>query len=149
MINQRHCPFCRTPAKHNCSHLALVAEGRDFVRRCIESCQGQRLWQAFCAQRLDQQRRTGGTAPEAEDFTWLETAFCDQFLKHLHWFGSIDYEWRTGAKPEQGGFSVLLWSKEPRQLWWELRDELERRITLSAFVAPQEASPWLLWLAPR
>jgi len=43
----------------------------------------------------------------------------------------MDYEWRTGAKPEQGGFYVLLWSKEPQRLWWELQDELER---LSAVV---------------
>jgi hypothetical protein len=68
----------------------------------------------------------GEWTPEREDFTWLETAFCDEFLKPLRWFGGMDYEWRTGTRPEQGGFYVLLWSKEPQRLWWELQDELER-----------------------
>lgn len=149
MINQRHCPFCKTAAKLGCSHLALAAEGRDFIRRCIEASQSQRLWQTFCLQRRDQQRLAGAAPPEPEDFTWLETAFCEHFLKHLRWFGGMEYEWRTGPKLEQGGFWVLLWSKEPRQLWWELRDEIERRTTLAAFVPPPESSPWLLWLAPR
>jgi hypothetical protein len=150
MINQRHCPFCKTAASLGCSHLALAAEGRDFVQRCIESCNGQSLWEALRTQRRDQQRLAGATTPEPEDFTWLETAFCDRFLKHLHWFGGLDYEWRTGPKPEQGGFWVLLWSREPRRLWWELRDEFERRTTMPEFVPPpQESSPWLLWLAPR
>jgi hypothetical protein len=149
MINQRSCPFCKAPAANGCSHLALAAEARDFVRSCIEACQGQALWRAFCQQYRDQQRLAGHSPPEQEDFMWLETAFCDRFLKHLHWFGGLDYEWRTGPKLEQGGFWVLLWSKEPRQFWWELRDDLERRTTSSAFLAARETTPWLLWLAPR
>ena len=76
------------------------------------------------------QRRNGDWVPEHEDFTWLETAFCDKFLKRLAWFGELDYEWRSGPKPEQGGFWVLLWSKDPRRLWWELRDEIERQAGL-------------------
>jgi hypothetical protein len=39
----------------------------------------------------------------------------------------LDYEWRTGPRPQQGGFWVLLWSKDPRQLWWQLREEIERQ----------------------
>ena len=39
----------------------------------------------------------------------------------------MDYEWRTGSKPEHGGFWVLLWSKDAQRLWWELRDEFERQ----------------------
>jgi hypothetical protein len=39
----------------------------------------------------------------------------------------MEYEWRAGPKPKQTGFWVLLWSKDPRQLWWELRDEFERQ----------------------
>jgi hypothetical protein len=39
----------------------------------------------------------------------------------------MEYEWRSGPKPKQTGFWVLLWSKDPRQLWWELRDEFERQ----------------------
>ena len=39
----------------------------------------------------------------------------------------MEYEWRAGPKPTQTGFWVLLWSKDPRQLWWELRDEFERQ----------------------
>jgi len=149
MMHQRQCPFCKTPAINGCAHLALAAEGRDFVNRCIASAQAHSLWQSLCAQRGDQQRINGAAAPEPDDFTWLETAFCDRFLKHLRWFGGMDYEWRTGPKPEQGGFWVLLWSKEPRQLWWELREEIEHRTNLAAFVPPQESSPWLMWMAPR
>ncbi len=89
----------------------------------------------------------GGWSGTGTDFTWLETAFCDEFLKDLAWFGGMDHEWRSGPKPEQGGFWVLLWSKEPQRLWWELRDELERR----AFTPPvqQDSPSWLIWLTPR
>lgn len=149
MINQRHCPFCKAAAHLNCSHLALAVEARDFVRRCVESSGGQGFWQTLSNRRRQHQLMNPGIAPESEDYTWLETAFCEKFLKHLHWFGGMDYEWRTGPKLEQGGFWVLLWSKEPRQLWWELRDELERRSSFTPFLPPQESSPWLLWLTPR
>jgi hypothetical protein len=70
---------------------------------------------------------TGEWSPEREDYTWLETAFCDEFLKPLAWFGGMEYEWRSGPRPNQTGFWVLVWSKDPRQLWWELRDEFERQ----------------------
>ena len=43
MISQKHCPFSRVPALTGCEHLALAAEGRDFVRRCVELCQGGRV----------------------------------------------------------------------------------------------------------
>ncbi len=132
-----------------CLHLALAAEGRDFVRRCIEMSQAQPFWQALCQQRRDEQILAGHSPPEQEDFTWLETAFCDRFLKHLRWFGGMDYEWRTGPRPDQGGFWVLLWSRDPRRLWWELRDDLERSVTLRSFMPAQEPSPWLIWLTPR
>ncbi len=148
MINQRHCPFCQRPAIDNCAHLAVAVEGRDFVSRCIELCQGQALWVSLCQQRKEQQL-AGEWSPQADDFTWLETAFCDQFLKHLRWFGGMDYEWRTGPRLDQGGFWVLVWSKDPRRLWWELRDELERRITLPAIIPLKEGSPWLIWMTPR
>lgn len=105
----------------------MAVEARDFVRRCIESCQGHRSWQTLCRARRVRLQQSGEWTPEREDFTWLETAFSDEFLKHLRWFGGLDYEWRTGARIEQGGFWVLLWSKDPRRLWWELRDELERQ----------------------
>src|SRR5258705_8018932 len=127
MIGQKHCPFCLTPAQRGCSHLALAIEARDFVRGCIEHCSGQLQWEALCNTRRRQAQLEGHTSPEREDFTWLETAFCDQFLRHLSWFGEMDYEWRTGSRPEHGGFWVLLWSKNPERLWWELRDEFERQ----------------------
>ncbi len=57
---------------------------------------------------------------------WLETAFCQKFLRRLLWFGGLEHEWRTGPRLNQGGFWVLLWSKDPTRLWWELRDEFER-----------------------
>jgi hypothetical protein len=146
MMNQRNCPFCKTPAIKGCEHLALAAEGRDFVRRCVEMCNGQQAWNVLCHQRHDQGHARGWT-PEHEDFTWLETAFCEEFLRHLAWFGGMDHEWRSGPRLEQGGFWVLLWSKEPRRLWWELREELEREC--SSPPAAQEAPPWLIWLSPR
>jgi hypothetical protein len=127
MINQKHCPFCKAPAGTGCKHLALAAEGRDFVRRCVELCQGEKQWRALGEWRRRQRIATGEWSPEREDYTWLETAFCDEFLKRLTWFGGMEYEWRTSASGKQAGFWVLVWSKDPRQLWWELRDEFERQ----------------------
>ncbi len=127
MINQKHCPICKTPAVESCSHLALAAEARDFVHRCVELCQGQKQWQALCQRFRNQLHRTGEWSPEKEDFTWLETAFRDQFLQRLAWFGGMDHEWRTNPASALGGFWVLLWSKDPQRLWWELLDEFERQ----------------------
>jgi len=110
-----------------CEHLALAAEGRDFVRRCVELCQGEKQWRALCEVRHRHGLASGEWSPEREDYTWLETAFCEEFLKPLTWFGGMEYEWRSGATPAQGGFWVLLWSKDPRRLWWELWDEFERQ----------------------
>jgi len=93
------------------------------------------------------QREAREWSGEHPDFTWLETAFCDEFLKQLTWFGGLDHEWRSGPKPEQGGFWVLLWSKDPRRLWWELHEELERKCVITPL--PQERPPWLIWLTPR
>lgn len=132
MIGQKHCPFCLMPAVHSCPHQALAVEARDFVRQCVERCQGQEQWRTLCSTRRGQFQRTGQWSPEREDFTWLETAFCDEFLRRLTWFGGMDYEWRTNSKPEQGGFWVILWSKDPQRLWWELRDEFERQSSLHA-----------------
>jgi hypothetical protein len=127
MINQKHCPYCKTLASTGCRHLAVAAEGRDFVRRCIELCQGEKQWRGLCDWRRRERLATGEWSPEREDYAWLETAFCDEFLKRLTWFGGMESEWRSGPKPNQTGFWVLLWSKDPRQLWWELRDEFERQ----------------------
>ena len=127
MINQKQCPYCGTPALTGCEHLAMAAEGRDFVRGCVELCQGEKPWLALCELRRRQRVVSGEWSPEREDFTWLETAFCDEFLKRLTWFGGMEYEWRSGPKPGQAGFWVLLWSRDPRRLWWELRDEFERQ----------------------
>jgi hypothetical protein len=147
MINQKYCPLCKTSAFKGCCHLALAAEARDFVRSCVERCQGQVPWRLLCEQRHHLERRTGEWSPDQEDFTWLETAFCDRFLKHLTWYDGMDYEWRSGPKPEQGGFWVLLWSKNPQRLWWELRDEFERKAT--KLPPPADSSSWLIWLTPR
>jgi hypothetical protein len=127
--------------------LALATEGRDFVRRCVELSHGQIQWNVLCRQRREQLRLKGSWSSEQEDCTWLETAFCEQFLKHLTWFGGMDHEWRSGPKPEQGGFWVLLWSKDPQRLWWELREEFERKSMIPP--AAQESPPWLVWLTPR
>jgi hypothetical protein len=125
----------------------LAAEGRDFVRRCVERCQGQIQWRVLCQQRHERLRLNGLWTSEQEDYTWLETAFCDDFLAHLTWFGGMDHEWRSGPKPEQGGFWVLLWSKDPQRLWWELREEFERQCEIPPVA--QESPPWLIWLTPR
>lgn len=127
MNRQKQCPFCKTPAMTGCDHLALAAEGRDFIRRCVESCQGQTQWRALCEWRHRQGVATGEWSPEREDYTWLETAFCEEFLKRLTWFGGMEYEWRSRPKSAEAGFWVLLWSKDPQRLWWELRDEFERQ----------------------
>ena len=127
MMNPKNCPFCKTAALGGCAHLALAIEGRGFVRACVELCEGEKQWRSVCASRRKLQLVTGEWAPEREDFTWLETAFCDEFLKHLRWFGGIDHEWRSGPNFQEGGFWVLLWSKDPKRLWWELRDEFERQ----------------------
>lgn len=127
MINQKHCPVCGSAALRACKHLALAAEGRDFVRLCIELCQGQRQWLALLEQRRQGRRGLGEWPPEAEDYTWLETAFCSEFLQRLPWFSGLDHEWRTGPKTSDGSFWVLLWSKDPQKLWWQLRDEFERQ----------------------
>jgi hypothetical protein len=127
MITQKLCPYCKAPAATGCAHLAIAVEGRDFVRRCVELCHGEKAWRAVGEWRRRQQLATGEWSPEREDYTWLETAFCEEFLKRLAWFGGMEYEWRSGPKPNQAGFWVLVWSKDPRRLWWELRDEFDRQ----------------------
>ncbi len=150
MINQKHCPFCKSSAAKACLHLALAAEARDFVRCCVDRCQGQSQWRLICDQRHHLRHQAREWSPEQEDFMWLETAFCQTFLKHLTWFGGMDYEWRSGPKPEQGGFWVLLWSKDPQRLWWELRDEFERKASrLPPPLPDKSSSSWLIWLTPR
>jgi hypothetical protein len=141
MMQQKACPYCHALASHQCAHLAVAVEGRDFVRRCVESCQGEKQWRAVCERRRQQGRLTGEWSPEQEDYTWLETAFCAAFLKHLRWFGSMDYEWRSGSGHKQGGFWVLVWSKDPRRMWWELRDEFERQATERTGPIPGAHSP--------
>ena len=140
MMSPKHCPFCKAPAATECTHLAVATEGRAFVRRCVELCQGEKQWRAVCAARRKQRLVSGEWAPEREDFTWLETAFCEEFLKHLRWFGGMDHEWRSGPKFPQGGFCVLLWSKDPRRLWWELRDEFERQAAEGKSAKPEARS---------
>ena len=59
---------------------------------------------------------------------WLETAFCNEFLRRLRWFGAMEHEWRTGSNQQQGGFIVIVWSRNPQRMWWELRDEFARQL---------------------
>jgi hypothetical protein len=139
MIGQKECPYCHTPAARACAHLALAVEARDFVSRCVDLSNSAGQWRTLCAKRRGHLQRIGEWAPEREDFTWLETAFCDEFLKPLRWFGGMDHEWRVGAKPGQGGFHVLLWSREPQRLWWELQDALERLSTMVPATPPATA----------
>jgi hypothetical protein len=129
MVNQRYCPFCGIAAKECCAHLALAVPGRDFVQCCINAAQAQKQWGNLCSRVRENHGWSGGASMDREDFTWLETAFCDRFLRELRWFGSMDHEWRTGPKLEQGGFYVLLWSKSPDRLWWELADNIDRQLS--------------------
>ena len=92
MLSPKVCPYCHTLASRGCAHLAVAVEGRDFVRRCVELCQGARQWRAVCESRRRRGRVTGEWSPEQEDYTWLETAFCEVFLKRLRWFGSMEYD---------------------------------------------------------
>jgi hypothetical protein len=147
MINQRYCPFCKTPAMQGCEHLALAVEAREFVRRCVEASHGDEPWRQICHRMPGQSVAATNWSAQKEDFMWLETAFCERFLRHLKAFGGLEYEWRTGPRLDQGGFWALLWSGNPRQLWWELKEELERQNLMLA-VQPVEDAPWLIQL-PR
>jgi hypothetical protein len=147
MIHQRQCPFCRLNSDQACEHLALAVETRDFVRRCIELSNGQSPWKLLCRQDAGQASSSGGAPGTPEDFTWLETAFCKEFLGHLSCYGGMDHVWRSGPGPGQGGFWVLLWSRKPKQLWWELKEELDRRSLKPPAV--HDDSPWLIWMAPK
>jgi hypothetical protein len=111
------CPVCSAPSDSVCPHLALAAPATDFVRRAIETCHAELLWRSICKR--------------GEDFTWLESAFCDRFLRALPPFVAMTHEWRDGPNPGQREQWVLLWSKEPRGLWWDLRDRLEEEATRS------------------
>ena len=118
------CRYCRSRAAAGCEHLALAAAPGDFVRLCIEHADAPSAWRTLCEQN-----------PRA-DFTWLETDFAERFLTALHWFGGVEYEWR---RPDEATTArelwVLLWSKNPQRLWWELYD----RLTSAA--AAETASP--------
>jgi len=126
-MNQKHCPFCRAVSDANCAHLALAVEGRDFVRLCVAAARAQDVWHKLCQGYQKEFRDSGEWSPDREDFVWLETAFCGKFLNRSHWFGGMDHEWRSGSDPAKGGYWVLLWSRDPERLWWELRDEIERQ----------------------
>lgn len=139
-MNEKFCPFCRSQSTANCAHLSLAVEGREFVRRCVEACQAQGLWQTFCQHYRDGLQQSGEWSPDREDFTWLETAFCERFLRRLHWFGGMDHEWRSGLDPSKGGYCVLLWSRDPERLWWDLRDEIERQANQPASLFPSRQS---------
>jgi hypothetical protein len=138
MIGQRFCPFCKTPALRGCAHLALAVEARMFVSRCVELSGAGRQWRELCQAHDAQIQRDGKSLCDSSDFKWLESAFTDEFLKGLPAFKQLDYEWRTGPRPEQGGFWVLLWSADAQKLWWELHDELDQR---SAFAQENSSLP--------
>jgi hypothetical protein len=140
MLSEKLCPFCGAPAITGCAHLALATEARAFVSRCVDLCHGAKPWQTIRALSDRRRRFQADWAAENDDFTWLETAFCERFLKRLRWFGGMDHEWRTGPKEGQGGFWVLLWSKDPQRLWWELRDEFEFQ-SLEESHLPNSARP--------
>ena len=112
MSSEAICPYCQARAAQSCGHLALSAAPGDFVILCVEQAAAQTQWKQFCQ-----------AHPKA-DFTWLETSFGERFLKPLRWHGSVDYEWRTRTDSKTREQVVVLWSKDPRRLWWELNDQI-------------------------
>src|SRR5262245_19202106 len=144
MIGQRHCPYCNAAALEGCDHLALAVEAREFVRSCVSKCQSEGLWQTLCVRQRQRLRESGEWSSEREDFMWLETAFCDRFMKSLRWFGGLEYEWRAGPKLDAGGFWAVLSSRDPRRLWWELRDAFEKQSGPVNPQAPVVSAPWLI-----
>ena len=114
------CPYCRNPATKGCAHLALATAPRDFVWLCIEQSASTFDWRGICKR------------DENADFLWLETAFCERFLKPLHWFGNLSYEWRERGSSATRDQLAILWSPSPRKLWWELRDHIEKYAHSSA-----------------
>lgn len=107
--------------------MAIAVKSQHFVTRCVQAAQAEALWGRFCRQTREVQREEGWG--ELPDFTWIESAFSDEFLKQLEWFGGISYEWRAAEPPHQGGdLWVLVWSKDPQKLWWQLRDKLEKHL---------------------
>jgi len=141
MIGEKNCPVCGTSSDEKCAHLALAVEARHFVNMCIERCRGERQWQDLCAQRRRERGLGAEWSSEREDFMWLESAFCDRFLRNLNWFAGIDYEWRSGPDAAKGGYWVLLWSPYPERLWWDLLDELERQRMPAIITPPGKPRP--------
>lgn len=114
------CPFCNAAARAGCNHLALAAPATEFIARCVEHCHAGPLWQQIL--KTDIYDRWSG----AGDFSWSEFAFCHRFLKLLRWFGAMEHQWRDDGRAHGREQFALLWSKDPRRLWWELRDYLEQ-----------------------
>src|SRR6266487_3858369 len=124
MTEGKYCPFCGAASARSCPHLALAARATEFVGRCIENCHGEASWQVLMNNRGNALLlyRFG-----SDDFLWLETSFSFQFLERLGLFGRMEYEWREGGRASVREMWVLLWSKQPQRLWWQLWDELERQ----------------------
>ena len=121
------CPFCRVAAATGCPHLALAADPRDFVARCVALAQAQTIWPKLTGQN-----------PSA-DFLWLETDFCENLLRPLAHFSAMEYEWHLPANARRRQVRVLLWSRAPQKLWWELRDRLEGKLASEPPVPPSAA----------
>jgi hypothetical protein len=137
-----NCPFCRAPASQRCEHLALAVKSPQFIARCVQAARAEDLWGRYCQQTRKLQREEGGG--ELPDFTWIESAFCDEFLKRLEWFGAMTYEWRKPGPPNQNSdLWVRLWSKNPQRLWWQLRDKLEQHLAQTGNLPAAQPAPAL------
>jgi hypothetical protein len=127
MNEKRPCPYCAPAPNRECEHLAIAVKSQHFVTRCVQAAQAEALWERFCRRTREMQREEGWG--ELPDFTWIESAFCDEFLKRLEWFGEINYEWRdAGTGSGSGDLWAVVWSKDPQKMWWQLRDRLERHL---------------------
>jgi hypothetical protein len=144
MSETKNCPFCKTPASQRCEHLALVVRSPQLIAHCVGAARAEDLWERYCQQTRSRQREESGG--ELPDFTWLESSFCDEFLKRLEWFGQMTYEWRNAVPPEQGkDLWVWLWSKHPQRLWWQLRDKLEQHLAKTESVLETKPHPAPSW----
>lgn len=107
------CPVCQRPADGDpCPHLALAVHVRDFIRRCVQACQRELLWQEW-------------RESDYERYTWSDTAFVQSFLALCRAFVRADFVCKDVPPPEYRAPWVYLWAQNPGLLWLDLRECLD------------------------
>lgn len=117
------CPVCGAPERNGgCPHLALAADLRTFIRRCVEASGGMVNWR-------------GIREIARSDFTCSEEAFAREFLEPCPACVGVTFGWQNipgNASPELHGW---VWATEPRKLWWELADRFDEWLASAREVA--------------